>query len=541
MKKVLLSIWLLMLVANLGAQDFKVIQVFAEQVDDQIHIHYTIDTKLKLQRLQVSIHCSLDGGQTFSTALKRFQVYKRGNFKHYTGVGTVIAGEQEHIAKWQVLKERPEGLKSNAIVFEVRARPQASKVTNEAQLLPRMVLVKGSKEAVEYPSKFGKRKKRVVKSFYIDRFEATMRDFAAYEAKENISEYSRSALGELLSGNMAYYGVVIGDAEYYCKSKGGRLPKAHEWFYAARGGHLAQNTNFSGDNTLNKVAWTSGNTESKYPKEVGLLKPNALGLYDMNGNVAEWLGHLSVKYAGGNVKEDVFHMGGDLRASSVESNLRFMKVIKWKKTFNVKHDLIGIRLVKNTPKWKDKYTKIKKGPAKFTNKTFQITQDLELSTTEITNNAYAQFLNFESVTPYTHRVSQWINLQGKSSNNQCRIYFKKGKFRVERGYENKPVTFVSHVGARAYALWRGGRLPSEAELTLAHKQGKLKKIQVDVWCADSYDEVFWETLANNTQNPQSKATTGKHTVRLKNQIRTGYFSQNFYPNVGFRVIILKGE
>ena len=538
MKKALLSIWLLLLAANLGAQDFKVTRVFAEQIDDQIHVHYTLNTKLKLQRFDVSIHCSLDGGQTFSTALKRFQVYKRGNFKHYTGVGMVIAGNREHVAKWQVLKERPEGLQSDALVFEVRARPHVSKVANEGRLLPRMVLVKGSKQAIEYPSKFGKRKKRTVKSFYIDRYEATMRDFAVYEAKERISEYSRSALGYLLSGNMAYYGAAIGDAQYYCKSKGGRLPKAHEWFYAARGGHLAQNTNFSGGNTLSKVAWTSGNTDSKYPKEVGLLKPNVLGLYDMNGNVAEWLGHLSVKYAGGNVKEDVFHMGGDLRSSSVESNLRFMKVIKWEKTLNVKHDLIGIRLVKNVPKWKGKYLTVKKGQAKFANKTFQITQNFQLSTTAITNGAYAQFLNFENATPYTYRVSQWIDLQGKSSNHQCRIYFKKGKFRVERGYENTPVTFISHLGARAYAMWRGGRLPTEAELALAQKQGKLKKTMVDVWCADSYDEVFWETLANNAQNPQNKATTGKHTVRLKNQIRAGYFSNNFYPNVGFRVVIL---
>ncbi len=66
-----------------------------------------------------------------------------------------------------------------------------------------------------------------------------------------------------------------------------RLPTEAEWEYACRAG---AKTKFSwGDDPAkgNKFAWFGGDDGSHY-KAPGTLKPNALGLYDMHGNVVEW-------------------------------------------------------------------------------------------------------------------------------------------------------------------------------------------------------------------------------------------------------------
>ena len=69
------------------------------------------------------------------------------------------------------------------------------------------------------------------------------------------------------------------------KVKGYRLPTRAEWEYAARGGRKSKGYKYSGSNNLNEVAWSIDDSDKIH--EVGLKKPNELGIYDMSGNVSE--------------------------------------------------------------------------------------------------------------------------------------------------------------------------------------------------------------------------------------------------------------
>ena len=67
-----------------------------------------------------------------------------------------------------------------------------------------------------------------------------------------------------------------------------RLPTEAEWEYAAKGGPNAANSPyFAGSNNADSVGWSVKNSDNM-PHRSALLKPNALGIYDMSGNVREW-------------------------------------------------------------------------------------------------------------------------------------------------------------------------------------------------------------------------------------------------------------
>ena len=83
-------------------------------------------------------------------------------------------------------------------------------------------------------------------------------------------------------------------ASAYCQTLSKRLPTEAEWEYAAKGGHLNRRSTgatdyyrYSGSDDADLVAWHQNNATATH--EVGTLQPNELMIFDMSGNLREWV------------------------------------------------------------------------------------------------------------------------------------------------------------------------------------------------------------------------------------------------------------
>ena len=75
-------------------------------------------------------------------------------------------------------------------------------------------------------------------------------------------------------------------------SAGWRLPTEAQWEYAARAGTMTAfsngATNWKNVASIEGIGWFKFNS-GKITHEVGLKQPNAWGLYDIHGNVSDWV------------------------------------------------------------------------------------------------------------------------------------------------------------------------------------------------------------------------------------------------------------
>ncbi|MDR3188965.1 MAG: formylglycine-generating enzyme family protein [Prevotellaceae bacterium] len=125
-------------------------------------------------------------------------------------------------------------------------------------------------------------------SFYIGQYEVTQAQWAAVMGRNLPTQTD-----DQIPFRLSYYSVDTFLTKLNAATgKSYRLPTEAEWEYAARGGNKSQSYKYSGSNDLAAVAWcqyTSVLNGAYTHRPVGTRQPNELGIYDMSGNVWEWV------------------------------------------------------------------------------------------------------------------------------------------------------------------------------------------------------------------------------------------------------------
>lgn len=328
------------------------------------------------------------------------------------------------------------------------------------------------------------------------------------------------------------------------KADGYRLPTKDEWMYAARESYRESLYAYSGSDNIDEVAWYRGNSGTDGPDvsdyssdrsthEVALKKPNALGLYDMSGNVKEWVNDYDKDYTG----SGTVPFGGDYNSSedwgpNLEHTGGEVSSI-WSGTSEV-----GFRIVRNATQQEIAGEKKKNAefngqrkkevdellsrmfvPVKNTDGTFLMmakTETTQKLYTLVTKKNPSEFkgenrpverVSFYDAVLFCNALSEMAGLMP--------VYSYSEKVTGSTDYNEDAVRELKDLSVKENA--NGFRLPTKSEWTFAKNETSLLKAPFKYSGSDDEDEVSWH-------DDNSGETT--HDVALKKPNALGLYDMS---------------
>jgi formylglycine-generating enzyme required for sulfatase activity len=191
-------------------------------------------------------------------------------------------------------------------------RPEAySSIDMEFVLIPAGTFLMGSNDAAAFGNEQPVHEVTISQPFYLGKYQVTQAEWQVVVGS-NPSYFAGDPTRPVESVSWNRVQEFIRKLNEQEGSNKYRLPTEAEWEYAARAGTTTAYSFGDDLSDLDTYAWYRGNSDDK-THPVGQIEPNAWGLYDMHGNVREWVQDWYGEYPVGPVTDPTGPSSGTLR------------------------------------------------------------------------------------------------------------------------------------------------------------------------------------------------------------------------------------